>query len=157
MHRFAHARGVRRLGALLLLLVLLPGWTLPPECAACPHGAESHATAPEHGAEEHTAADAHAHAEAVPHGATGVHAAMPAIHEGAPTQHDDSPAHHDDDCGCPCDVQCAPVQIAIPATIEVPSGDTPDAPALRLTPTRIRPAAPPFPPHFLPLSNAPPR
>jgi len=124
-----HRRLLRRWSSALFALVLLPGFVLPPSCAACPHGAEEIVDA----VAEH-------------HGGTHGSAA-----------HDADPHGDHEDCGCPCDVQCgAP---GLPAAEQRTESDADDAEThvATITATALRAPAPPHPPFFIPLSNAPPR
>lgn len=143
------ARAPRRLASILLLLLLFPGWVLPPECAACPHASDAaHASdAGGHG-HEHVVGEHHPGADE-----DHTHRASPEPDANTGDEQD----HHGEDCGCPCDVQCTAPGLPAPASPDVrPSGLDAQA-STSNAPSGSRPAAPAFPPHFLPLSNAPPR
>lgn len=144
MLRFCGRDGTwRSRGALLLAIALLPGWILPPACAACPHGTPDEAL----DAGPPAATEPHAHDD-------GDRSADP-VHDGGKLS--DEPAHDDHDCGCPCDLECAAPDLATPRPSDATASSDGDASVRTIVAAALRPAAPRFPSFFLPLSNAPPR
>lgn len=137
---------LRRWGATLLALALLPGWVLPPECGACPHMGENDASHQVAGDHHGSQGEAHGHDHQAP--APDADDLSTAAHSGS---------HGDEGCGCPCDVQCAAPGLPAEDSRSTTSAHDTEAHVARIVATRLRQADVPHPPFFIPFSNAPPR
>lgn len=155
---FSDTRDIRRLrrgGATLLALALLPGWILPPECGACPHmGHEEVVSEADPAAGEHQASASGSHSHDHQHPDAEAAADADAVQDVA-SEHPGS--HGDEGCGCPCDVQCAAPGLPAEDTRVATAAHDTETHVARIVATRLRPADMPHPPFFIPFSNAPPR